>query len=219
MKMDKIKFPETLTLKVIEDYFYNNLKIIKESKNIRIDFQDVEYIEIGCFFYVISLMSIIKNKGGNVILKLPKSIKVRNIIRLWRVPIVLKEIIKVPFKDLVEQEDLKYFGENKNLLGDFYKKLSRNEEGLLKLFQLNFFSLYNLPFNDESNKKNTLINEPNKWEDSFIQAVLKKHLKKFDSNSENLIPRIIIYECLTNAYRHPNSKSLLTLCMAFFTSL
>lgn len=201
--------PNYSIMKTVESYLYENKKQIEKNDELKIDFSLVEYIEIGCLFYIISLITISIKRNIIVKIKLPNSIAVRNIFRIWRFPIVIKELTGITFKELVEVDDLKYFGESKELQGDFYKRLAQNEDGLIKLFELNFFSLYNLPFDTDQNKKNTLINESKRWEDTFIKAVLMKHLKQYDKTNENLIPRIIIYECLTNAYRHPNSDFLL----------
>lgn len=207
--MKRFVLPEYLTLKETEIFFYENRADLSTYQDIRLDMRDVNYIETGSFIYFLSFFIISKKKGKNVTLKLPESIHVRNIFRLWRFPTVLKELIDIPFKDIVDENDLIYFGES-NIASEYLKNLADNEEGLIRLLEQNFFSLYNLPFDTDKNKKDTLINESKKWENIFIKAVLMKHLKKYDNINENLIPRVIIYECLTNAFRHPNSDFLIT---------
>lgn len=206
----EITLPAQLAIRVLEEILYSRKKIIAHSKEIKLDFSKVDYMEIGCFFYIMSLVFFFEKKNKKIRIKLPESINIRNIFRIWRFPIVLKELTGIPFKDLVVEDDLKYFGENKSLKGDYYEIIGINEEGVNRLCDKGFFSLSNLPFDSVSNKRDSLISETKRWEDAFIKSVLMKHLKNYDNKTENLLPRIIIYECLTNAYRHPEANSLVT---------
>lgn len=207
--MTELLLPPELTIRNIELFFFKRRNQLLNSNEFKMDFSSVEYIEVGCFYYIMSFILYGCKNKKQIKIALPKSLNVRNIFRIWRFPVVLKELTNISFKDFVLEDDLKYFGENKSLTGDYYDIIGSNEEGAIRLCERGFFSLTYLPFN-EANKKNSLINETKRWEDIFIKSVLMKHLEKYDNNTENLLPRIIIRECLTNSYRHPKANSLIT---------
>lgn len=205
-----IKLSEQLTIADLEEDINSSTYSFKE-KDILIDFSEVKYIEVTSLLYLISFIQRSNNANQNIKIKLPDDINVRNIFRIWRFPIVLKEVTGKPFSSYVLDEDLKYFGENKALKGDYYDQIGYDEEGVRKLLEKGFFSLTSLPFNTEEEKQLTIDFEFNNWTDLFVKKVLDKHLGIYDNVSYDidLVPRIIIKECLTNAYRHPKANTLI----------
>jgi hypothetical protein len=110
---------------------------------------------------------------------------------------------------MVHNDDLKYFGENR-LAGDFFDRYVNNDEGLEELIKKDFFSIMSIPFVDDNDKANAIDGQYGKWNSNIVKSILKRHLSGYDNNNENLIPNRIIYECLTNAARHANSRKLIT---------
>jgi hypothetical protein len=123
----------------------------------------------------------------------------------------MKEVTGRGFASMVQNEDLRYFGESQ-LSGDYYKTFSANDEGLAELIKKDFFSLTSIPFENETEKSIAIDVQHRKWSEEIIKSILKRHLAKYDGVNENLIPNRIIYECMTNAFRHSNAIKLVTGC-------
>ncbi len=190
----------------ILDEFYLNSTI---SETININMSEVAYITTPCMIYLIALTDRLFKQNVKVKYFLPKNISIRNIMRIWRFPIILKEVTGIGFSSIVHHDDLKYFGEN-SLSGDVYAKIVNNDEGLEELIKKDFFSITSIPFVDDNDKANAIDGQYGKWSSSIVKSILKRHLSGYDNNNENLIPNRIIYECLTNAARHANSSKLIT---------
>lgn len=180
-----------------------------ESDTINIDMSDVAYITTPCMIYLIAFTDRLFKQNIKVKYFLPTNVSIRNIMRTWRFPVVLKEVTGVGFSSIVHHDDLKYFGEN-SLSGDIYAKFVNNDEGLEELIKKDFFSITSIPFVDDNDKANAIDGQYGKWSSSIVKSILKRHLSGYDNNNENLIPNRIIYECLTNAARHANSRKLIT---------
>jgi anti-sigma regulatory factor (Ser/Thr protein kinase) len=190
---------------IIRHLFLN----ICEPRLLKIDMNDVVYITAPCLIYLISFTENVLEKGYEVRYHLPADIGVRDILRIWRFPVVIREITGRGFASLVRNEDLIYFGES-HLSGDYYKTFSANDEGLAELIKKDFFSLVSVPFSNDVEKSFAIDNQHRKWSEEIIKSILKRHLATYDGVNENLIPNRIIYECMTNAFRHSKAVKLVT---------
>lgn len=176
---------------------------------IRFDMTHVEYITAPCLIYLIATADNLISSGIEVRFHLPSSKIVRNIMRIWRFAVVMKEVTGKGFASMVRTEDLQYFGES-HLSGDYYEKFSNNDEGLAELMKKDFFSITSIPFEDDNEKSLAIDNQHRKWSEEIIKSILKRHLVKYDGDNENIIPNRIIYECMTNAFRHSDAVKLIT---------
>ncbi len=175
-----------------------------------IDMSSVSYIIAPCLIYLISFIQNAIEDGYETSFRLPETKSVRDILRIWRFPIVLKEVTGKGFASMVSNEDLKYFGETHYPGGDYYKKFGGSDEGLAELIKKDFFSLASIPFGTENEKSVAVDNQHRKWNENIIRSILKRHLETYDGIHEGLIPNRIIYECMTNAIRHSNAVQLVT---------
>lgn len=204
----KMKVSDGIVKQFEEDLlrFYESQK--EPFDSIIIDLSDIDYIEVVTMIYLIAFIEKLQKEQKDIRLILPLKKDVRNTMRIWRFPIVLKEVTGIPFSKFVVEEDLKYFGEN-TLAGDYYNRFAKNDEGLKELIKKGFFSLTSLPFKDKNDKTNAVIDLHIKWSDDAIKSILKKYLESYNGKKENIIPNRIIYECLTNAVRHSGAEKLI----------
>lgn len=176
--------------------------------SIVIDLSDIDYLEVVTMIYLIALIDNLQSENKQVRMILPSNPDVRNTLRIWRFPIVLREAIGIPFSQLVVTDSLKYFGENK-LAGDYYSRFEKSDGGLRELVAKGFFSLTSLPFEQKEDKANAVIDEHVKWSDDAVKSILKKYLEGYTGKKDSIIPNRIIYECMTNAVRHSEADKLI----------
>lgn len=187
---------------VIEEAFKDNNPDV-----IQIDMSEVEYLTTSSMIHLIAFTDRLLTQGIEVIYHLPLNIDVRNIMRLWRFPIVMKEITGRSFASLVRSSDLQYFGES-NLSGDYFDKFTANDEGLAELMKKDYFSIFSIPYIENDQKSSAIAKQHELW--TVIQEILKRHLKNYENKKRNVIPNRIIYECMTNAFRHSGAVKLIT---------
>lgn len=176
---------------------------------IRIDMGNVVYITAPCMIYLIATTNNLLSKNIEVRFHLPTDKGVRDILRIWRFAVVMKEVTGKGFASMVRTEDIQYFGESP-LSGDYYDKFANNDEGLAELMKKDFFSITSVPFEDDKEKSLAIDNQHKKWSEEIIKSILKRHLAKYDGENENIIPNRIIYECMTNSFRHSEAVKLIT---------
>lgn len=178
-------------------------------KLVRFDMTDVGYLTAPCLIYLIAVTDNFLSRDIEVRYHLPFDRTVRNMMRYWRFAVVMKEVTDHGFASMVRTEDIQYFGES-HYSGDYYDKIANKDEGLEELMKKDFFSIASIPFGNEKDKSLAIDNQHKKWSEEIIKSILKRHLKMYDGENENIIPNRIIYECMTNAFRHSEAVKLIT---------
>src|SRR5580704_7829734 len=85
----------------IEQVLSNHFENTGEDIVLDIDMRHVVYITAPCFIYLIAFINTQYKRNKEVKIHVPLSPDVRNIMRIWRFPIVLKEVTGLNFSSLV----------------------------------------------------------------------------------------------------------------------
>ncbi len=137
-------------------------------------------------------------------------------LHTWRFFEVVEELTQKHISNFIYGE-FKKFGEltleiegktyYKDINNDYFDKYY-SDKGIQQLIKKGFFSLVCLPFKTEKEKRLALKSQRLQWRtDRLISDVLERNLLH-KTELGNLLANTIIYECLTNAVRHPNSRDL-----------
>lgn len=197
-----------------ELYFNNNAY----EKPIVIDLSDITFIEIASMVYFAQLIQKRDSDERQLSTRLilPESDSVMVILHTWRFFEIIEELTGKHISNFVEGEfekfrELKLEIENKtyykDINNDYFEKYY-TDKGVKILIKKGFFSLVCLPFKTEKEKRLALKSQRLEWRvDKLIADVLERNLfHKVELG--NLLANTIIYECLTNAARHPKSSNL-----------
>lgn len=172
--------------------------------NMELDLAACTYIEIATLTMINALITNRRRKGLQTTLALPASKDVRDFMRIWNFPSAIEFATGIPFQAVVRKEDHKYFGENETPKDVKYSGYIPSR-GIEHLLSKRFFSFYTFPFKDVSKLK-IIKDESKRWEGKLVESVLSHHL----GSPEGYIPSRVIYECMSNAARHPRATFVQT---------
>jgi hypothetical protein len=200
-----LNFPSALDIASFEskiyDYFSDQHRF---ASPIVLSFKTCQFIEIATLASINAFITNRARKGLQTTVALPDSKDVRDFMRIWNFPSALEVATGIPFQAIVRKEDRKYFGENK-LSEEIKYSGYVPSKGVERLLSKRFFSLYTLPFKS-SLKIKIIKDEAKRWETKLVESVLAHHL----GSPEGYIPSRVIYECMSNAARHPRASFVQT---------
>lgn len=207
--------PSAVIGEVEKDFFpYYNATSYENSW--LIDLQNVAFIEIASMVYIAQLIYKRKIADRETKIVLPESAMVMVILHTWRFFGIIEELTGSPITHYIyddsneigpvkiEIEGKTYY---KDINCDYFDKYY-TEEGIQRLVKKGFFSLVCLPFKTEKEKRYALKSQRLHWKkETLIADVLERNLLH-QVEVGNLLANTLIYECLTNAARHPKSDKL-----------
>jgi len=211
-----VKFPSSVTV----DDFDNATTAFYSRKRTRqpllLDFAAAKYIDIAVLFNLTSLFKRRRENEAKTFIGMSKDRRVRDFLRLWRFPEAFFDATAVELKDILVGEDQKYIGEPQttyNGLGSWLDALIYDRDWVSSHGKRNFFEFtsYNLqPQQSLFRRSKSAIPriESERWNNSLVKEVLSTHLFK-RKNSDD-VARVVIYESISNAVRHPNADILQT---------
>ena len=187
------------------------------SKSLLIDFQHAEFIEIAALVNCIATSVDRHEKGLETYLGFPKYKSVRDFLKVWRFPDAFEEALNEKFTEFLLHEDHELLEESQTIysgIGDAVDALEFNpdwQEG--DISKRNFFEFITFSSKDKpiTAQDFPLIPkmESKRWALPLIQQVLKKHLGSSSTNPPKAdVARVIIYEAMSNAIRHPKAKTI-----------
>ncbi len=211
-KKEVIRFPESLLADNFEDILLSYFEVMKNSVDkILLDLRHCVFIDFVVFQYLISFFCFRKKRNQETYFGIPGEKKVRDFIRVWEFPNAFSNATELKFSDFIVEEDKKYIGEQQTTFkgfGDVVDTLEYNLDWKSgHRGKRNFFS-YNTYYLKRKDMVNILPEkvpsvESRRWNEGLILKVLEKQLK-CDSAKEE-VGRIIIYESMSNAVRHPDA--------------
>lgn len=213
--METISIPRYSTIGKIEDTFNDYFEKKSISEDLLIDLSGVNFIELTSMLFLSQVVTSRFIMGFNTMLTLPKTEQTLMMLYTWRFFQIILELtntddISVFVKDshIIKSLELKYKGNyyGKDLHNDYFRNYY-TEEGIKLLVNKGFFSFVCLPFKSNADKLSVLRSQRLKWSQDLISAVLERNLF---NNVEvgNILANTVIYECITNAARHPNADHL-----------
>lgn len=174
-----------------------------------LDLSEVEFIEVASLTLIISVLVARQRRGLSTDINIPRSRRVRDFFRRWKFAETIRSVVGTPLSTMVDEEDLRYFkGNNGDVEPDRYAPITwdlAGEKARVHLETLRFFAFQHYAKDTESNLKSHLKHHAAHWNNDLIRAVLEKHL-----DSPDYLASHILFEALTNAFRHPNAKDILS---------
>ncbi|HLP45829.1 MAG TPA: hypothetical protein VK469_07785 [Candidatus Kapabacteria bacterium] len=211
-KQEVIRFPESLLANNFEDILFNYFKGMKNSVDqILLDLRHCKFIDFVVFQYLISLFCFRRKRNQKTYFGIPVEKKVRDFIRVWEFPNAFSNATELKFSDFIVEEDKKFIGEKQTTFkgfGDVVDTLEYNldwksgHRGKQNFFSYNTYYLKRKEMASILPEKVPSV-EGRRWNEGLILKVLEKQLKS--DNAKEEVGRIIIYESMSNAVRHPDA--------------
>lgn len=209
---NRIPISSSCTISELEGSLRSFFKEKQQLTSIIIDLSDVSYIEAPSVIFLAGFIDSKLDEGVDVKIALPEKKEIRNLLRYFRFPVLLNQLTKKRFQDIVVFDSLKWFGENRNLKGDYWAFINNqkkvDDDSLADSLSRNKIFAEAIPFKDTFDKSNALEKLHSDWTGEEMKAWLKSHMQGYELNKERLIPNRIIYECVTNSQRHSNANKL-----------
>jgi hypothetical protein len=183
-----------------------------------LDFAATKYIDISVLFILISLFKRRhERKGLETFIGLSKDKKVRDFLRLWRFPQAFADATGVQLKDILVNDDREYVGEKQTTYNGFGSGLNAliydrdwvKSRGKRNFFEFTSYLLVPQQHSLFTPSKNAIPRlESERWNNNLVKEVLTTHLFK-RKNSDD-VARVVIYESISNAVRHPRADIIQT---------
>jgi hypothetical protein len=177
-----------------------------EVENLLIDLREVTFIEPIALLYLFSTLVHRAHLDLKTLLELPKSQKVRDIIRVWNLPEALKISTGKEFHEFVASESRRYFGEKQ--IHYTHARANNLEQYLASQ---RFFGLTARQVENSTPAAQLVEREWSRWRGPLILRILNRHLR----GSGRDIARVVIYELLTNAVQHPGATTVAVVSKAY----
>lgn len=184
------------------------------NRDLLIDFQDATFIEIAVLVNCISILTQRIRDGKNTFIACPKDKKVRDFLIVWRFPEAIQDATNNNISSFLVTEDQGFINESPESYtgkGSGLNKLEFDSDwNSSKSTQRNFFEFTTFKNSeaDRTGPDGRLASAPReegkKWTRPLIQQILEKHLPGRTTKDE--IARVIIYEAMSNAVRHPQAS-------------
>ena len=178
------------------------------------DFQDAKYIEIAVLVNCIAAILQRKELNLKTYLGYPKLKRVRDFLQVWRFREAVEQVCHLGLREFLLSEDLQYLEEKHDTytgVGDGLDALEYDADwDQYSDTKRNFFEFTTF-FHPE--RKSILPEgvlsaaprvEGKRWTGTLISQVLAKHLGSGTPRED--IARVIIYEAMSNAVRHPKAN-------------
>ena len=205
----RISLPKSATVGSVEKTLDNLLREVgSEPVDLEIDMSSCAFIETGTLIFLIALMAYQQQKQLSTRLRIPRSKKVRDFLRVWEFPQAVRDALGLKFLEVVCEEDHKYFGENKDSTekleyGGYIADTGKGKEILPSQW---FYSIKTIFPSYVASQRLLAEEQSAKWKEQYIISILTRHL----SGSGTRISSHIIFEAIMNALRHPGASKILT---------
>ncbi len=196
------------------EHFYRQCHY-SESKNLPlvIDLTGADYIELAALPNIIATVVDRKENGEETSFLLPQSRSVRDFLKVWRFPEAIAAATQTPFKEFLTLKDKGFLSEKQNTyLGignaiddlEFDSDWTDDSPTKRNFFEFTTISEEKSPISPIGSHYSAPKSESLAWASRLVRQVLKKHL---DGKTEkDDIGRVVIYESMSNAVRHPQAK-------------
>ncbi|MFS8086235.1 MAG: hypothetical protein ACMG6H_11450, partial [Acidobacteriota bacterium] len=185
-----------------------------------IDFRLAKYVDLSVLFNLISLFRRRREKRQQTFIGMSRDKKVRDFLRLWRFPKAFTDATGVDFEDILVSEDHKYRGEQQTTytgLGSGLEALTYDRDWIESIGRRNFFEFASYLLRPQ---QQSLFSGPvraiprleaERWNNRLVREVLNTHLSRKKNNDD--VARVVIYESISNAVRHPKAHLIQTVSL------
>jgi hypothetical protein len=189
--------PATLTAPALDRGLAS---VSPESKHLLFDLGDIRFADPTTLLYLTAVLSSLSRRGTSISIELPRSKRVRDLMRRYRFGQALQRLVESPALELLTESSATYTTEpalhylgRPRIAGD-----ARAEERAQQ--RLAAISVTPRPTPDAA------VTGMREWMDDDVAALLKQHL----GDSADLIGPGIVFEALANAVEHPQASNLVT---------
>lgn len=202
MESVTIEFPPTSVIGSIQRIFSANRNNLKRyDVMLTVDLENVVYIEIASQVFLIVFLEKRFREGKETQLNLPKSKRVRDMLRIWRFQSAVSEIVGCSLYNLTAVPSKRYFGEETNVSNAASKDINKVE--FLDSVQLsNTLTITTFRRNIDYG---IALSVSDMWKQKNIYNLFSRLFKA----SNNKFARNIVYEAIVNAVRHPGASKVM----------
>lgn len=206
-----------LVEKELSRYYNKNT----EKESLLFDFSESEYIDIAALVNCIATLVLHDEEEIQTYIAYPKLKIVRDFLQVWRFPKAVEAATNSRFTNYLLPEDHHYLNEkqtNYTGLGGAIQKLKFNPDWRDNVdTRRNFFEF--ITFSNELDEcispRGSFLpaarNVSKKWAEPLINQVLNRHI--VGKSPKDDIARVIIYEAMSNAIRHPQARNIQVVSM------
>ena len=164
------------------------------------DLSEVNFVDPTTLLYLTALLSSLSKRGTTISLELPRSKRVRDLMRRYRFGQALQELLDPPALGLLTEQSTAYTAEPAIYYqpGHLPAGKARSEERARR--RLAAITVTRQPTPD------TAIAGMKEWMSDDVAALLAAHL----GESADLIGPGIVFEALANAVEHPNASGVVS---------
>ncbi len=184
------------------------------NRDLLIDFQKAEFIEIAVLVNCISLITQRTRNKQNTFIACPKKKEVRDFLIVWRFLEAIKDATNNDISNFLVYENQDFINEIPETYtgkGSGIRKLEFDSDwNPSKSTTRNFFEFTtfkdsnSIPIGPQGRLVIAPREEGKKWTRPLIQQILERYLPGRTTKDE--IARVIIYEAMSNAVRHPQAS-------------
>lgn len=181
-----------------------------------IDFRKATFIDIAALINCIALLVDRGEKRFNTYLAYPEDRRVRDFMKVWRFENAVEKATSIRISDMLIAEHQQFTTEPQSTYsghGDAINKLEFDPDwDPRKATSRNFFEFVTFAAEagymiaPDGRFAGAPREEGKKWTRPLIKQVLEKHLPGKTTKDE--VARVIIYEALSNAVRHPRARTI-----------
>jgi hypothetical protein len=213
-KETRLSLSRTVTADTVEgrlDRFYRRTS---GQQPIVFDLAEAEYVEVAALVNMIAYLVDRSEKSLVTLIGYPRSRAVRDFLALWRFADAVEQATGRPLSDYLLLEDHRYLGEEQTTydgIGGGLEALEYDPDwNGSALTKRNFFEF--TTFRQQAGQAIVPEGpfaaapriESRRWGERLIREVLNKHLGGAGPKED--IARVVIYEAMSNAIRHPRAK-------------
>lgn len=215
-KPNHVRFKGSVNAGSFEKALYNFYSKCDDNEPLLLDFSQVDYIEIATLSNCVAYLSQRSSFDFKTFIKVPTKKTIRDFLNNWRFPEAVQDVSKTPFYQYLAEEEFPFLDEPQTTykgIGDGIDELEFDPDWNHKsLDKRNFFEFSTLKLNNFQLIKpdgpfaTVPRSESKRWTSPLIKQVLNKHLE--NRSNEDDIARVIIYEAMSNAVRHPKARNI-----------
>lgn len=179
-----------------------------DARSIVLDLSEAEYIDVPV---LIQLCAILRDRGRRRLrtsIRLPEQQRVRDFFRAWNLQPAIRLAAGRPFSHIVVDEDRRFFGEKQRFYLGSERETSHGSgagEAYQRLLSDRFFGLTPYVLDTPAADRGAIREEWDRWRGPYVRSVLQRHL--VEAHEE--VPRVVIYELITNALQHPKADLMM----------
>lgn len=188
---DTLALPARATLGDVEETWSDFVSTTGENPAV-IDLTECNFLEVPVLVYLTARLKALSNLGASPTLRLPRSQRVRSVLKTWHFAEAVDDALDVGLDQLIDDEEAQ---EYRTTASDPNQLLPRN------FFPIRSFFARGGPFGSS-----LAFEESARWQQRYILSVLERYLK----GDSRRVSTHIVYEAIMNAVRHPRAGILQT---------